>query len=108
MDDEYCGIEHRLADRRACPMDSRIAEIERNARQNAAEARKTAMEVKHITECLNGYKAFIEILREREEQKVRLREKLIERGIAAVVFSVAGAALMLLWVGIIQWIKDVR
>jgi hypothetical protein len=97
-ENEYCGDERRATDRRSCIMDQRFVTLERDARRLTAE-------VRHITECLNGYKGFMEVLKRREEQKIKLRERLIERGITAVILSSVGAIGLLIWVGFKEYAR---
>lgn len=74
-----------------CHLDDRVHQLERDLRA--------------ITHCLNGYKSFIEVLKHREEQKIKFRETIIEKGLTSAMLTAAGGAAMVLWYAAAHWVK---
>lgn len=72
-------------------LDDRVNQLERDLRA--------------ITHCLNGYKGFIETLKAREDQKIKLRQTLIEKGVGAALFSLASGAAWVIWYAANSWVR---
>jgi hypothetical protein len=82
-------------------------------RTDAEATRDTAIaqlqeDVKSLTEELAGYRTFIKLMIEREEDRKKLRRAIIEKSLTTLSVSMVTAILVMLTAGVKEWIKNLK
>lgn len=67
--------------------------------------RENARGLHHVTSCLEGYKGFVDLLKRREEQRIQLRQKLIDTLISRGALGLFAVIVLLIWAGLKTYVK---